>query len=56
MFPASGKVTFVWKKPWNDSYVKNTQFVNYTNNKWKTALVSMLINFSHDALQVPTLL
>ena len=46
LFPACGKVTFVWKKPWNDSYVNNTQFVIYTKNELKTALVSILINFS----------
>ena len=46
LFPACGDVTFVWKKPWNASYVNNTQFVNDTKDKLKTALVSMLINFS----------
>ncbi|XP_073233867.1 uncharacterized protein [Porites lutea] len=36
--PTCGKVTFVWKKPWNDSYVNNTQFVTDTKNELKAAL------------------
>ena len=46
LFPACGDVTFVWKQPWNDLYVDKTRFVNYIKYRMKTALVSMLVNFS----------
>ena len=46
LFPACGAVSFVWKKLWSDSYENNNTFVEQTSNTLKTALVSMLINFS----------